>query len=66
LGAPFALLGEADFHKMKGRKTLSRSHSNLNTSDSNAGLTESFSTSTELQNEYGILKIWVLKFLLIF
>jgi hypothetical protein len=47
-GAPFAL-GEAEFYKMKGRKTLSRSHNNLNTTDNN-GLIESFSASTELRN----------------
>jgi hypothetical protein len=36
--APFSF-GEEDFHKIKGRETLSRSH-DLNTTDSNAGWTE--------------------------
>jgi hypothetical protein len=40
--------GEADFHKMKGRKTLCGSHNDLNTSDNKAGLTENFSASTEV------------------
>jgi hypothetical protein len=33
-----------------GRKTLSRSHNDLNTTDDNIGLTENFSTYTELLN----------------
>jgi hypothetical protein len=40
---PFAF-GEADFHKTKGRDILSRSHNDLNTTEDNIGLTESFST----------------------
>jgi hypothetical protein len=32
------LFGESDFHKMKGRETLSRSHNDLNIIDSNTGL----------------------------
>jgi hypothetical protein len=32
-------LGEADFHKRQGKKTLSRSH-DLNTTDDYVGLTE--------------------------
>jgi hypothetical protein len=46
-GAPLAL-GEADFHKIKGRETLSKSHNDLNTTDGNVGLTESFFPSIEL------------------
>jgi hypothetical protein len=42
--APFAF-GEADFHKIEGRETLSRSHNYLNTMDDNMGLTESSSIS---------------------
>jgi hypothetical protein len=44
------LLGTAGFHKIKGRKTLSRSHNDLNTTDDNVGLTKSFSPSSELGN----------------
>jgi hypothetical protein len=40
--------GKAGFQKIKGRETLNRSHNDLNTTDDNTGLTESFSTSTEL------------------
>jgi hypothetical protein len=47
-GALFAL-GKEDFHKIKGRTTLSTSRNDLNTTDNNMGLTESFSTSTELR-----------------
>jgi hypothetical protein len=43
-------LGEAYLYKIKGRKTLSRSHNDLNTTDNNAGLTESFSTLTNLRD----------------
>jgi hypothetical protein len=46
---PFAFW-EADLHKMKGRETLSISHNDLNTAADKAGLTESFSASTELCN----------------
>jgi hypothetical protein len=42
--------GEVYFHKIKGREALSRSHDDLNTTDHNAGLTESFSPSVELHN----------------
>jgi hypothetical protein len=41
------------FHKIKGTETLSRSHNNVNTTDENKGLTESFSASTELYNMNG-------------
>jgi hypothetical protein len=46
------LFREADFkkEKMRSKETLSRPHKGLNTTDNNGGLTESFSTSTELQN----------------
>jgi hypothetical protein len=44
--------GEADFHKIKDRETLSRSHSDLNTTDDNRRLTESFSLSTKLENAH--------------
>jgi hypothetical protein len=47
LGTAFAF-GEADLHKIKVRETLDISHNDLNTTDDNAGLTESFSTSVEL------------------
>jgi hypothetical protein len=47
LGTPFAFW-EADFYKIKGREALSRSHSGLNVTDVNVGLTESFSAFTEL------------------
>jgi hypothetical protein len=57
LGAPFAFW-EADIHKIKGRGKLSRSHKDLNSTDDNTGLTERFSTSTELWDVCaGILKI---------
>jgi hypothetical protein len=48
-GAPFTL-GEADFHIIKDRETLRRSHNNLNTTHKNMGLTMSFSESTGLCN----------------
>jgi hypothetical protein len=38
---------DADFHKMKSRKTLSISHNVFNTTDDDTGLTESFSASAE-------------------
>jgi hypothetical protein len=60
LWAQFAF-GEADFYKIKDRETLSRSHNDLNTSDGNVGLTESFSNC----NVCGNLKSLFLKFLLI-
>jgi hypothetical protein len=47
----------ADIHKMKCRETLSRSH-NLNTTDSNMGLTQSFSAASELHNTHRSLKNW--------
>jgi hypothetical protein len=49
LGAYFAF-GEANFHKIRCRKTLSRSHNGWNTTDYNMVLTESFSTYVELPN----------------
>jgi hypothetical protein len=42
--------GEEYFHKTKGRETLSRSHNDLNTTNDNVELTESFPASTELSN----------------
>jgi hypothetical protein len=36
LGATFAF-GEADFHKIKDREPLSRSHNNINTADDHEG-----------------------------
>jgi hypothetical protein len=53
--ASFAF-GEADFHKIKDREA-SRSH-DLNTTDDNAVLTESFSTWTELQTVCMGIKIF--------
>jgi hypothetical protein len=38
------LFGEADFLRIKGRETFSRSHNDLNTTYDNAGLIESFVT----------------------
>jgi hypothetical protein len=49
LGALFAF-EKADFHNIKGREILSRSHNDFNTTDNNLRLTESFFTSTELGN----------------
>jgi hypothetical protein len=40
LWAPFAS-GKADFHKIKGKETLSMLRHDLNTTDNNTGLTES-------------------------
>jgi hypothetical protein len=39
---------EACFQEMKGRETLRRLHNDLNTTDNNVGLTDSFSTSIGL------------------
>jgi hypothetical protein len=50
---PF-VLGEEDFHRIKVRKTLIRSYSDLNTNN-NAGPTESFSVYAELYNSCGNL-----------
>jgi hypothetical protein len=44
--------GEAAFHKIKGREMLIKSHNNLNTTDNNVVLSESFSASAELWNEH--------------
>jgi hypothetical protein len=60
--APFAF-GEAYFHKFKSKETLRRAHNALNTSDDDAGLTESFSTSAELCNAMQTFLIFALKFL---
>jgi hypothetical protein len=49
LRAPFAFW-EADFHKIKGRETLSRSHNDLNTTVDNTGLIDNFSISTKMHN----------------
>jgi hypothetical protein len=62
-------LGGIFFHKIKGRETLSRSFSNLNTADHNLGLTESFSTSAKLlmgEMDGGRFKIFHFHVLLIF
>jgi hypothetical protein len=48
LGAPFAWGEVQNFTKLKGRETLRRSYSDLNTTDNNMGLTESISVSVEL------------------
>jgi hypothetical protein len=45
-----SVLGDVYFHKIKDRKTLSRSHNNLNTTDYNTDLTENFSILNELHN----------------
>jgi hypothetical protein len=51
-GVPLALW-EADFHKMKGRETLRRSHSDFNTTEESMGLTESSSSpSIKLHTEH--------------
>jgi hypothetical protein len=57
VGVPFAFW-EADFHKIKGKETLSISHNDLNTTD-NTGLNENFSISTELCKLHRNLKICV-------
>jgi hypothetical protein len=44
------LFGREIFHKIKGRKALSRSHQDLSTTDNNTEWTESFSAATELHN----------------
>jgi hypothetical protein len=49
LGTLFAF-GEAEFDKIKGRKTVSGEHNNLNMTDNNAGPTEKSLVSTELRN----------------
>jgi hypothetical protein len=51
---------ETDFHKIKGRETLSRSQINVNTTD-NKELTESFSLSTDLDNVCMGIKNFVFK-----
>jgi hypothetical protein len=43
---------EADFHKIKGKKILSRSPHDFNTTNNKERLTESFSTSIELCDAY--------------
>jgi hypothetical protein len=48
-GALFGFL-EANFHKIKGKKTLSRSHNYLNIPNNKGRVTESFSTPIELCN----------------
>jgi hypothetical protein len=53
------------FHKFKGREIL-RSHNELNTTDDNVGLTQSFSTFTELCNVCVGICILFLKFILTF
>jgi hypothetical protein len=40
------------FSQNEGRETLSTSHRDFNTSDGNAGLTDSFSAAFELQNAH--------------
>jgi hypothetical protein len=45
------------FHKIKGKETLSRSY-NLNITQDNVGLTESFAASTDLC----VMHTWKLKF----
>jgi hypothetical protein len=43
------LLGKVDFHKIKGKEILRRSHNVINTTDNNARLIGSISISTETQ-----------------
>jgi hypothetical protein len=50
---------EAYFHKIKGKKILCRTHNNLNRTDDNTKLTESFCTSTELLKAMQEFKIFV-------
>jgi hypothetical protein len=45
---PFSL-GEAYFHKIEDRETLSTSHNDLNTTDNNVGLSNSFSAELHMQ-----------------
>jgi hypothetical protein len=58
--------GEADFNKITGRETLSRSHKDLNTTEDNRGLTKISFLSTELCKAHKNLKVLFLEFLLIF
>jgi hypothetical protein len=52
------LFWEGDFHKIKGREILSRSHKGLNTTDDHSRLNESFSTSAELCDAWQKLKVF--------
>jgi hypothetical protein len=54
------------FHKITSKKTLSRTHRYLNTTDDNVGLAENFSVPAELSNMLGKLTFSFSKFLLIF
>jgi hypothetical protein len=66
IGVPFTLW-EADFHKIKGSETISRSHKDLIIIHDNVGLTESFfPISWAMECAHGNLKFLVLKFLLIY
>jgi hypothetical protein len=55
--APYAFW-EADFHKIKGRETLIRSHNDLKTTDECTGQTESFSASIKLCNAHMGIKFF--------
>jgi hypothetical protein len=48
-------LGKACFHNIKGKETFNISYNDLNSTDHNIGLTESFSLSIELCDVHGNL-----------
>jgi hypothetical protein len=58
-------LGEACFHKIKGRKYSEISHNDLNTANVNTGLNAPWHQLSYITHMWE-LKFWFLKFLLIF